>query len=106
MNPEYNRRQPTKYIDQRQQQIPQGDQLLQVVSAILFQVDQTNQSLLNLLTANSTVNNSRADPKVRPKSFSGLPSEDVIMWLDHFDIVANYHQWTEQKKAMEASMLL
>ena len=28
------------------------------------------------------------------------------MWLDHFDIVPNYHQWMEQKKAMEASTLL
>ena len=102
MNPEYNHQQPTEYMDQQQQQIPQGDQVLQAVFAILLQVTQMNQSLLNLLTANPTVNHSRVDPKVRPKPYSSLPSEDVIMWLDHFDIEAKYHQW---KQALCCRML-
>ena len=47
-----------------------------------------------------------SDPRVRPKPFFGLPSKYVLSWLDHFEMVASYHQWTHPRKAMEMKTLL
>ena len=80
------------------------DQLFQAVSNILLQVNHTNQALLNFLSTGQ--HQHRSDSKVRPKSFSGLPSEDVLMWLDHLENVAGYHLWTDDRKAMEVRTLL
>ena len=41
------------------------------------------------------------ESRVRPQSFSSLPTEDVLAWLDHFDNVACYHQWSDDRKALE-----
>ena len=41
------------------------------------------------------------ESRVRPQSFSSLPTEDVLAWLDHFDNVAGYHQWSDDRKALE-----
>ncbi|MCO5547114.1 hypothetical protein L7F22_000556 [Adiantum nelumboides] len=83
----------------------QMEHLFQAMSNMLLQVNHTNQSLLNFLSSSAT-HNHRPDPKIRPKSFSGLPTEDVLMWLDHFEIVSSYHNWSEERKAMEVHTLL
>ena len=86
-------------------QATQIDNLFHAVSNILLQVNHTNQALLGYLS-NSTPTQNRPDPKIRPKSFSGLPTEDILTWIDHFENVAAYHQWHDQRKALEASTLL
>lgn len=83
----------------------QMEHLFQAMSNMLLQVNHTNQSLLNFLSSSAS-HNHRPDPKIRPKSFSGLPTEDVLMWLDHFENVSSYHNWSEERKAMEVRMLL
>ena len=95
---------PTYGSPQRHMEQHQMDQLFQAVSNILLQVNHTNQALLNFLSTGQ--HQHRSDPKVRPKSFSGLPSEDVLMWLDHLENVAGYHLWTDDRKAMEVRTLL
>lgn len=75
----------------------QMEHLFQAMSNMLLQVNHTNQSLLNFLSSSAS-HNHRPDPKIRPKSFSGLPTEDVLMWLDHFENVSSYHNWSEERK--------
>ncbi|MCO5582964.1 hypothetical protein L7F22_036867 [Adiantum nelumboides] len=89
------------------------EQLFQAVSDLIVQVNQTNQALINenhtnqiLLNQLSTTNPARPDPKIRPKPFSGLATDDVLSWLDHFQNVATYQSWSTNKQAMEASTLL
>ena len=84
----------------------QNEQLIHTVSNILIQVNQTNQALMNYLTLSTHNPQPRTDTKVRPKAFSGLPTEDVLMWLDHFENVASYHQWDDRRKALEVRTLL
>ena len=79
------------------------EHMLSAVSNILLQVNHTNQSLLNFLSHTQPMQ--RSDPKIRPKSFAGLPTEDVLTWLDHFENIAGYHQWTDERKAMEIRTL-
>ena len=86
----------------------QMEQMFNAMSNVLMQVNHTNQTLVSYLSNSGTVQTmaqDRPDPKVRPKSFSGLPSEDVLMWLDHFENVASYHQWSENRKALKACAL-
>ncbi|KAI5072698.1 hypothetical protein GOP47_0012804 [Adiantum capillus-veneris] len=71
------------------------------MSNLLLQVNHTNHALLSYITTHSH----KTDPKIRPKPFSGLPIEDVLTWLDHFDNVAGYHQWSDDRRAMEARTL-
>jgi hypothetical protein len=66
---------------------------------------QMNQQLLALLSQRIDPNNKR-DSKVRPKPFTGLPTEDVLTWLDYFENVAGYHDWPEERKAAEARTVL
>ena len=41
-----------------------------------------------------------------PSSFSSIPTEDVLVWLDHFDNVAGYYEWHDERKALELWMVL
>ncbi|MCO5605650.1 hypothetical protein L7F22_059833 [Adiantum nelumboides] len=81
------------------------EQMFQAVSNMLVQVSHTNQALLSYLSS-STNHPQRLDSKIRPKPFAGLSTEDVLTWLDHFDNVASYHHWSEERKAMEARTVL
>jgi hypothetical protein len=72
-------------------QATQIDNLFHAVSNILLQVNHTNQALLGYLS-NSTPTQNRLDPKIKPRSFSGLPTEDILTWIDYFENVAAYHQ--------------
>ena len=82
------------------------DQLVQALSNIILQVNHTNQAMVSFFSARSEPVQNLLDPRVRPEPFSGLPSEDVLSWLDHFKMVASYHQWPHPRKAMEMKTLL
>ena len=84
----------------------QMEQLLQLVSNAMLQISHTNQAMLSFLSAHNDRAQDRPDSKVRPKSFSGLPSEDVLAWLDHFEMISSYHQWSDERKALEVRTLL
>ena len=75
--------------------------MLQAMSNIILQANHTNQALLNFLATQGEI-----APKVRPRPFSGLPTEDVLLWLDHFDNVASYHGWSDHRKALETRTLM
>ncbi|MCO5574223.1 hypothetical protein L7F22_028005 [Adiantum nelumboides] len=70
-----------------------------------MQINTTNQHLVGLLTQKQ-VHNTRSDSKVRPKTFSDFPTEDILTWLDHFENVAEYHNWDMERKALEVRTLL
>ncbi|MCO5578637.1 hypothetical protein L7F22_032481 [Adiantum nelumboides] len=78
------------------------EHMFQAMSNLLLQVNHTNQTLLSYITTHSH----KTAPKIRPKPFSGLPTEGVLTWIDHFDNVAGYHQWVDDRRAMEARTLL
>ena len=78
--------------------------LEQMLHAMFLQINNTNQALMTMLAQRQEQTIQR-DPKIRPKTFSGLPTEDVLTWLDHFDNVASYHQWDDPRKALEARTL-
>ena len=82
------------------------EQLLQVLSNDMLQISHTNQAMLSFITVNNDRSQDRPDSKVHPKSFSGLPSEDVLAWLDHFDMISSYHKWFDGRKALEVRTLL
>ena len=84
----------------------QMEQLLQVLSNAMLQISHTNQAMLSFLSATNDRSPDRPDSKVRPKSFSGLPSEDVLPWLDHFKLISSYHKWSDERKALEVRTLL
>lgn len=87
-----------------QEHLPQTfptEQMFHAVSNMLVQLSHTNQTMLNYMSSH-TPNPARPDSKIRPKPFAGLPTEDVLSWLDHFDNVASYHNWLDDRKAMEA----
>ena len=79
------------------------EQMFQAVSSLLHQVNQTNQTLLTWLSP--SIDRDRPDSKVQPKAFSGIPTEDVLMWLDHFKNITSYHQRPKRRKVMEAHTL-
>ena len=81
-----------------------NERMEQMLQAMLIQMNNTNQALIAMLSQRQDCKN-RPDPKVRPKPFSGLPTEDVLTWLDHFDNVAECHQWSDEHKALEARTL-
>ena len=62
--------------------------------------------MLSFLFATNDWSPDRPDSKVHPKSFSGLPSEDVLAWLDHFEMISSYHKWSDERKALEVCTLL
>ncbi|KAI5056196.1 hypothetical protein GOP47_0029717 [Adiantum capillus-veneris] len=78
--------------------------MLDAMSNLLLQVNQTNQSLLHYITAHNS-QSQKTDHKIRPKPFSGLPTEDALTWLDHFDNIASYHQWSDERRALETRTL-
>ena len=70
-------------------------------------MNHTNQTMLKFLFSwQQTPSNQRSDLKVRTKSFFGLPTEDVLTWLDQFDNVTSYHSWPTERKLMEVPMLV
>ena len=83
MNPELLQQQT-----QEQQPTSPIDQLVRALSNIILQVNHTNQAMLSILSAGSEPQQNLPDPRVLPKPFSSLPSEDVLSWLDHFEMVA------------------
>ncbi|MCO5554736.1 hypothetical protein L7F22_008270 [Adiantum nelumboides] len=83
----------------------QMEQMLQTISNMMLHVSHTNQALLNYLST-AAPHTQKPDSKIRPKYFSGFPTKDVLTWLDHFDNVASYHCWSDDRKAMEARTLL
>ena len=74
----------------------------------MMQVNHTNQTLMTWLTNQSAcaTTNKQTDSRIRPRSFSGLPTKDVLAWLGHFDNVASYHEWHDQRKALELRTVL
>ena len=99
MNPEFLQHQENR-------QNFQMVQLIQAVSNIAIQSNLTNQAMMSFFSSQTDRHTNRPDSRVRPKSFSGLPSEDILSWLDHFEMVASYHQWPEERKALEMRTLL
>ena len=85
MHPEFQTAQP-------RMDMTQMEQMFHAISNMLLQVNNTNQTLLGFISSQGTTPN-RTDTKVRPKPFSGLPLEDDLSWLDHFENIASYHQW-------------
>ena len=73
----------------------QAEQMLQAMLAMMMQVNHTNQTIMNWLTNQSqqtgNITEKQKDSRIRPRSFSGLPTEDVLAWLGHFDNVVGYH---------------
>ena len=84
----------------------QMEQLLQVLSNFMLQISHMNQAMLSFLSANNDRFQDLRDSKVCPNSFSGLPFEDVIAWLDHFEMISSYHKWSDGGKALEVRTLL
>ena len=86
------------------------EQMFQAMSTMMIQVNHTNQALMTWLTSQSqstgTMNDQKKDSRIRPRSFSGLPTEDVLAWLDHFDLIAGYHDWNDERKALELRTVL
>ena len=87
---------------------PAMEQMFQAMSTMMMQVNHTNQTLMTWLTNQSTgaTTSQQKDSRIRPRSFSGLPTEDVLAWLDHFDNVASYHEWHDERKALELRTVL
>ena len=81
------------------------EQLLQVLPNAMLQISHTNQAMLSFLSATNDRSPDRPDSKVRPKS-SGLPSEDVLAWLDHFEMISSYHKWFDGCNALEVRSLI
>ena len=83
----------------------QMEQLLQVLSNVVLHINHMNQAMLSFLSANSERSQDQPDSKVRHKS-SSLLFEDVLAWLDHFEMLSNYHQWFDVRKVLEVRTLL
>ena len=83
----------------------QVEQLLQVLSNAMLQINHTNQAMLSFLSANSERSQDQPHSKIHSKS-SNLPSEDVLAWLDHFEMISSYHWWSDVHKALEVRSLL
>ena len=66
---------------QENHQTFQMDQLIQAVSNITIQSNLTNQAMLSFFSSQTDRHTNHPDPQVRPKSFSGLSSEDILSWL-------------------------
>ena len=82
------------------------EQLLQVLSNAILQTSHTNQAMFSFLSGNNDWSQDRPDSKVRSKFFFGLPFEDVLPWLDHFEMIFSYHKWSDGRKAFEVRTLL
>ena len=82
----------------------------QAMSTMIIQVNHTNQALMTWLTSQfpsiGTISDQRKDSRMHPRSFSGLPTEDVLAWLDQFDLVAGYHDWNDARKELELRIIL
>ena len=68
------------------------EQHQQVLSNDMLQISHMNQARISFLLANNEQSQDWLDSKVRPKSFSDLPSKDVLAWLDHFKLISSYQQ--------------
>ena len=78
------------------------------MSTMIMQVNHTNQTLMISLTnqSASATTNKQKDSRIRLKSFLGLPTEDILARLDHFDNVVSYHEWHKERKALELLTVL
>ena len=88
---------------------PANDQMFQAITTMMMQVNHTNQTLMNWLTNQSQLTTKlekQKDSRIHPPSFSGLPTEDILAWLDHFENVAGYHEWDDGRKALELRTVL
>jgi hypothetical protein len=72
--------------------------------AMMLQLNNTNQTLLAMVAQNNDYNNKR-DSIIWPKIFVGLPTKDVLTWLDHFDNIGGYHLCTDYHEVVEARTL-
>jgi hypothetical protein len=45
------------------------------------------------------------DSRIWPKAFVGLPTKDLLSWLDHFDNITGYCHWTDNQKIVEVRTL-
>ena len=71
----------------------------QMLHTMFLQMNNINQALMTMLVQRQEQTIQR-DSKIRPKTFSSLPIEDMLIWLDHFDNVTSYHQWDDPRKEM------
>ena len=87
---------------------PTMEQMFQAMSTIMMQVNHTNQTLMTWLTNQSAgiTTSKQKYSRIRTRSFSGLPTKIVLAWLDHFDNVASYHEWYDERKALELLTVL
>lgn len=76
------------------------EQMVQAMSTLVLQVNHTNQALAAMLDRQQRLFE-RPNSRVRPRSFAGLPTEDVPSWVDHFENVASYHNWSDIQKSQE-----
>ena len=58
---------------------PAMEQMFQVMSTMMMQENHTNQTLMTWLTNQSTsaTPSKQKDSRIRPRSFSRLPTEDI-----------------------------
>ena len=82
------------------------EQLLQLPSNAMLQIGHTNQAMLPFLFVNNDRAQDQLNSKVRPKSFSGLPSKDVFASLDHFEMISSYNRMSYECKALDVRTLL
>ena len=96
-----------EFLESHEQSPPfQVEQLLQAISNVMLQINHTNQAMLSFLSTNGERSHDQRDSKICPKSFSGFPSEDVLSWLDHIEMISNYHRWSNVRKGLEVHTLL
>ena len=86
---------------------PAMEQMFQAMLTMMIKVNHTNQTLMTWLTNQSDgATTKKQNSRICPRSFSGLPTKDFLAWLDHFDNVASYHEWHEERKALELRTVL
>ncbi|MCO5586935.1 hypothetical protein L7F22_040879 [Adiantum nelumboides] len=96
MHPEFSQQSPT---------IAHLEQIFKVLSNMMAQINTTNQHLVGYLSQKQYPQY-KADPKVRPKSFAGLPTEAVLAWIDHFKNVASNHDWVRTTRHSRSARCL
>ena len=71
------------------------------------EIEATVNDLQNQLTAvHAELEGKGQAGLFKPRSFSGLPSEDVTEWLRKFDQYAKFYTWNNAKKLGALSLLL
>ena len=68
-----------EFMEQHTPSLP-NDHMFQAITTMMMQVNHTNQTLMNWLTNQSqltTKPEKQKDSRIRPRSFSRLPTEDI-----------------------------